>query len=122
MAHHLLARTWHFLLSVGTKQKNDFACEQTNWLLHITMMTIGLFEAKTKLSELCEQVAKRRQAVVITRRGRPLVRIEPVGPGKGMRSSVWDSRDAWEKKHGSLREDLEAPARARQTWRNPLKD
>ncbi|MEO8427479.1 MAG: type II toxin-antitoxin system Phd/YefM family antitoxin [Verrucomicrobiota bacterium] len=86
------------------------------------MMTIGLFEAKTKLSELCEQVAKRREAVVITRRGRPLVRIEPVGPGNGMSSSVWESRDAWEKKHGSMREDFELPARARQTWRNPLKD
>ena len=86
------------------------------------MTTIGLFEAKTKLSELCEQVAKRREAVVITRRGRPLVRIEPVGPGKGRSSSVWDSRDAWEKKHGSLREGLELPARARQTWRNPLEE
>jgi len=86
------------------------------------MTTIGLFEAKTKLSELCEQVARRRQPVVITRRGRPLVRIEPIGPGKGMSSSVWDSRDAWEKKHGPLREDLELPTRARQTWRNPLED
>ena len=66
------------------------------------VITIGLFEAKTKLSELCEQVAKRREAVVITRRGRPLVRIEPVGPGKGMSSSVWEARDAWEKKHGSM--------------------
>lgn len=86
------------------------------------MTSIGLFEAKTKLSELCEQVAKRRQGVVITRRGRPLVRIEPVGPGQGMSSSVWDSRDDWERRHGSLREDLELPERARQTWRNPLKD
>ena len=86
------------------------------------MTTIGLFEAKTKLSELCEQVAKRREAVVITRRGRPLVRIEPVRPGKGMNSSVWDSRDAWEKKHGFLRDDLEVPGRARQKWRNPLED
>jgi prevent-host-death family protein len=85
-------------------------------------MTVGLFEAKTKLSELCEQVARRRQAIVITRRGRPLVRIEPVGPGKGMSSSVWGSRDAWEMKHGPLREDLELPKRGRQTWRNPLED
>ncbi len=83
-------------------------------------MTIGLFEAKTKLSELCEQVARRREAVIITRRGRPLVRIEPIGPGKGVSSSVWDSRDAWEKKHGPLREDFEPPARERQTWSNPL--
>jgi len=86
------------------------------------MTTIGLFEAKTKLSELCEQVAKRREPVVITRRGRPLVRIEPVGPGKGMCSSVWDARIAWEKKHGPLREEFEAPKRARQAWLNPLED
>ena len=86
------------------------------------MTTIGLFEAKTKLSELCEQVARGREGVVITRRGRPLVRIEPVGPGKGMSSSVWDARAAWERKHGSFREDLELPARRRQTWRNPLED
>jgi len=86
------------------------------------MMTIGLFEAKTKLSELCEQVAKRREAVVITRRGRPLVRIEPVGPGKGMSSSVWDARRAWEKKHGLLREEFEIPKRARQSRHNPLED
>jgi prevent-host-death family protein len=86
------------------------------------MTTIGLFEAKTKLSELCEQVAKRREPVVITRRGRPLVRIEPVGPGKGMSSSVWDARRAWEKKHGPLEEELAVPKRARQTWRDPLED
>jgi prevent-host-death family protein len=93
----------------------------TGWILW-SMITIGLFEAKTRLSELCEQVSKRREAVVITRRGRPLVRIEPLSRGKGMGSSVWDSRDAWEKKHGSPEEDLELPARARQTWRHPLED
>jgi prevent-host-death family protein len=86
------------------------------------MTSIGLFEAKTKLSELCEQVARRREAVIITRRGRPLVRIEPVSPGKGMSSSVWDSRAAWEKKHGPRTEDFGLPARARQTWRDPLAD
>jgi prevent-host-death family protein len=78
------------------------------------MTTIGLVEAKTKLSELCERVARRRQPVVITRRGRPLVRIEPVRPGNKSRS-VWDSRDAWEKSHGAPGEDLKLPARARQT-------
>ena len=86
------------------------------------MTTIGLFEAKTKLSELCNQVAKLREPVVITRRGRPLVRIEPVGPGKGMRSSVWDARREWEKKRGTIAEEFEIPKRARQTWHNPLED
>lgn len=85
------------------------------------MITIGLFQAKIKLSELCEQVAKRREPVLITRRGRPLVVIEPVGAGKG-KSSVWDERAAWEKKHGPIEEDFELPKRTRQTWRNPLED
>ena len=86
------------------------------------MITIGLFEAKTKLSELCEQVAKRREPVLITRRGRPLVLIEPVGAGKGKSSSIWAEREAWEKRHGPLEEDFELPKRTRQTWRNPIGD
>ena len=86
------------------------------------MMTIGLFEAKTKLSELCEQVAKRRQPVMITRRGQPLARLEPVARGKGMTSSVWNARAAWEKQYGRPREEFAVPRRARQAWRNPLED
>jgi prevent-host-death family protein len=86
------------------------------------MITIGLFEAKAKLSELCKQVAKRREPVLITRRGQPLVRIEPIAPDKGMRSSVWEDRAAWERKHGRIEEDLELPERARQKWQNPLED
>lgn len=42
------------------------------------MKTVGIFEAKTKLSELCEQVAESREPVVVTRRGAPLVRIDPI--------------------------------------------
>ncbi len=84
------------------------------------MMTIGLFEAKTRLSEVCEQVSKRRESVVITRRGHPIARIEPISPGHGLGSSVWSARRDWEKKHGPLREKFSLPRRARQTWRNPL--
>jgi prevent-host-death family protein len=86
------------------------------------MTTIGLFEAKTKLSELCERVARRREPVVITRHGRPLVRMEPVAPGNGKKSSVWAARSAWEKEHGPVRESFDAPPRSRQTWRNPLEN
>ena len=42
------------------------------------MKTVGLFEAKTKLSEICEEVARTRIPVTITRRGTALVCIEPV--------------------------------------------
>lgn len=39
---------------------------------------IGLFEAKTKFSAICERVASTHAGVTITRRGMPLVRIEPI--------------------------------------------
>ncbi len=42
------------------------------------MKTCGIFEAKTKLSEICEEVAKTGLPVIITRRGLALVRIDPI--------------------------------------------
>jgi prevent-host-death family protein len=39
--------------------------------------TIGAFEAKTRLSELLEQVSRGR-TFVITRRGRPIAELRPV--------------------------------------------
>lgn len=42
------------------------------------MKTVGLFEAKTKLSEICAYVAEAGDSVVVTRRGKPWVRINPI--------------------------------------------
>lgn len=42
------------------------------------MKTIGIFEAKTRLSEICDEVARTQAPVTITRRGAALVYIEPV--------------------------------------------
>ena len=42
------------------------------------MKTIGIFEAKTRLSEICDEVARTQVPVIITRRGTALVFIEPV--------------------------------------------
>ena len=86
------------------------------------MNAIGLFEAKTKFSEICERVAAQGVAVVVTRRGKPLVTIEPIPAGKARRESVWDHRAAFEQKHGRFTEDFTLPPRERQTWRNPLAD
>ena len=86
------------------------------------MHAIGLFEAKTKFSEICERVAARGVAVVVTRRGKPLVTIEPIPAGKSRQASVWDHRAKFERKHGSFTEDFTLPPRERQTWRNPLAD
>ena len=42
------------------------------------MKNIGIFEAKTRLSEICDEVARTQVPVTITRRGEALVFIEPV--------------------------------------------
>ena len=56
--------------------------------------TIGIFEAKTKFSELCEQVARTGKEIVVTRRGKRVVRIAPVceitSQGEGTPAGVLD--------------------------------
>ncbi|MDA1044178.1 MAG: type II toxin-antitoxin system Phd/YefM family antitoxin [Verrucomicrobia bacterium] len=42
------------------------------------MKAIGIFEAKTKFSEVCELVAESHEAITVTKRGKPLVRIVPI--------------------------------------------
>jgi prevent-host-death family protein len=84
------------------------------------MNEIGLFEAKTKFSEICEEVATKHKAVVITRRGKPLVRIGPVSEGRREAASVWGRRAKYEERHGRATEDFLPPRRAKQIWRSPL--
>jgi prevent-host-death family protein len=44
------------------------------------MSSIGAFEAKTQFAKLLER-AERGEEITITRRGRPVARLVPVGPG-----------------------------------------
>jgi prevent-host-death family protein len=59
----------------------------TNWLSGLLgkVNKIGIFEAKTKLSELCTRVEESGAEYVITRRGRAVARIlgMPKGPEEG---------------------------------------
>jgi prevent-host-death family protein len=80
--------------------------------------SIGLFEAKTKLSEVCRRVAASGKSVVVTHRGKPMVRIEPLE--SPARQSVWDARAAHVQKNGPLKIDFDLPKREKQTWRDPL--
>ena len=84
------------------------------------MNAIGLFEAKTKFSEICDQVAAKGEAIVVTRRGKPLVKIGPISEGGAKPSSVWDRRAKYEKRHGRMTEDFSLPSREKQAWHNPL--
>ncbi len=93
------------------------------------MKTIGLFEAKAKLSELCGKVAETGEVYTITRRGKPLVRImaveaEPDPAHEFRHLSVWVARAAIEKKYGPLTEEFELPRRKANParYKNPLDD
>jgi len=78
------------------------------------MKSIGLFEAKTKLSEICERVSRTGESVVVTRRGEPLVHIVPVRRDEG---SIVARRAAYMAAHGHEEpddpRDFEPAARSR---------
>lgn len=41
------------------------------------MKTVGLFEAKTRLSELCREIAESGEPILIERRGTPIAELVP---------------------------------------------
>ena len=85
------------------------------------MKQIGLFDAKTRFSEICEQVAQGGESVVVTRRGQPLVRIEPLDL-PNQKENVWDRRRNFEKEFGSVTEDFELSKRQLYPFQNVLDD
>ena len=84
------------------------------------MTTLGIYEAKTKLSEICERVAQTGEPVVVTRRGVPLVQIDPVAPAAGTGSTIWGLRDRFVEEHGELEGDLELPPRTVERRASPF--
>ena len=82
------------------------------------MKTVGLFEAKAKLSDICATVARDGTPVLITRRGRGLVKIEPLG--RSSRDGAWQARERFVKRNGAIAEELSLPERRTDRLRNPL--
>ncbi|NBB90014.1 MAG: type II toxin-antitoxin system prevent-host-death family antitoxin [Spirochaetes bacterium] len=64
------------------------------------MKTLGIFEIKTRLSRICEEVAQTGESVLVTRRGRPLVRIDPLSHETAGHSPVWEARQRHEAEYG----------------------
>jgi prevent-host-death family protein len=83
------------------------------------MRTVGIFEAKARLSEICDQVARSGESVVVTRRGKPLVRIEPAEID---RRSVWEDRAEYIAHRGRMKEEFDLPERSREVPASPLDD
>ena len=71
---------------------------------------MGLFETKNRLSEVCEQVASTSEPVVVTRHGKPLVRIIPYTSSDSV-ESVWDTVAEGRAKYGKLTDDFDLQKR-----------
>ena len=84
------------------------------------MTRVGLFEAKTKFSEICDEVARKGEPVVVTRRGKPIVKIEPYTDYPEALPDVWIVREREIREHGPWSEDVELPPRRKRAFKNPL--
>lgn len=69
---------------------------------------VGIFEAKTRLSELVDQVATNGEEVVITKRGKPVARLLPTASAESAVESalalLLAARQASAAGSGSLRD------------------
>ena len=87
------------------------------------MKQIGLFEVKTRLSEICDTVARLREPVTVTRRGKPLVRIEPIDTAP---LTIGERRAEYMARHGRQEEvdavDFEPVRRSRETMDYVIED
>jgi prevent-host-death family protein len=72
---------------------SSFALDKrpVNWLIRSMKKTVGIFEAKTKFSEICARVAETGAEYVVTKRGRELVRIVPASEKAGTRPGICDA-------------------------------
>lgn len=88
------------------------------------MKTIGIFEAKTRFPALCESVAASRTPVLVSKRGRPLVVIEPVREELiGDRPDIHAAWRAWKAGHAEVPGDFPEIWRRREGAKsNPLRD
>ena len=82
-----------------------------------------MFEAKTKLSEICQKVADKGEAVVVTKRGKPLVRIEPL---ERPTMTIRERREAYVIDHGKDEvpdeQDFEPGLRSREVSEFEIED
>lgn len=74
------------------------------------MKSIGLFEAKTRLSELCREVQEDGAHYVIERRGQPIAELTPLKSQPGPQRSILEDLAAFEAAHPRPEDAPEFPA------------
>jgi prevent-host-death family protein len=84
------------------------------------MITLGIFEVKARISEICERVKQTGEPIVITKRGVPMVRIEPITKEPDGVSEIWRLRQEFIEESGELTEDFVLPERQQDPIKDPL--
>ncbi len=67
------------------------------------MKSVGIFEAKTKFTALCEEVVRTNQAVVVSKCGKPMVMVSPVSSNRPDILTAWRE---WTKSGGGRKNDF----------------
>ena len=88
------------------------------------MKVVGIFEAKTKFTAICEEVVRTGMPTLVQKRGRPLVVVTPVPSGIGApREDILQEWVLWEANHTQEREDFPEVWKMRgKVSQNPLED
>jgi prevent-host-death family protein len=90
------------------------------------MKEVGIFEAKAKLSEMCNQVEESGAEYVVTRRGRPVARLIRIDPKPSQALGLLDRMAKTEVEVGAIAEDAtdfpDVWLERRSSQRNPLED
>ena len=74
------------------------------------MDSVALYDAKNRLSELCNKVTETGEPCIISRRGKPIVKLVPVEhPEEPV--SVWATVEESQAKYGPLDEEFEMAER-----------
>lgn len=74
------------------------------------MKKVGIYEAKTHLSQLCEETARTGESCLISKNGKPLVKIVPYRSSTDP-ESVWDTVEESKGLYGPL-SDFDLPERS----------
>ncbi len=85
------------------------------------MKSMGIYEVKTKISEICEAVKETQEPILITKRGIPMVRIIPI-ENKDIKSNIWNKRKKFLTGNIIFNEDFSLPPRKVEKYINPLDD
>ena len=72
------------------------------------MKTIGLFDAKTRFSELCREVSETGEPILIKRRGVPIAELTPPGRSRP-ESNILHDLARFQVKHPPLADEPDFP-------------